>query len=186
MSDRAPDPPHDPADIEPPELSRPVPVRALPRQTVEITASAAECAALAARFDVPAVKRLSAKLDVVAEGDGVVVDGTMSAAIVQDCAVAHEPFDTAVEEAVSLRFVPETRATPSDAEYELSADELDEIAYAGDTIDLGEAVAQTLGLAIDPYATSPQADGARKAAGLSDEDTPRGPLADALAALKKN
>ena len=177
----------DPAapDMAPPELSRPVPVRALPPQTVTITASEAECAALAARFDIPAVKRLEARLDAVARENAIMVSGTMTAGIVQDCAVAHEPFDTAIEEPVSLRFVPDTQAVPDDAEYELSEDELDDIAYTGDTIDLGEAVAQTLGLAIDPYATSPAADAAREAAGLLDEDTPSGPLAEALEALKK-
>ena len=95
-----------------PELSRPVPVRALPAQTVTITASEAECAALATRFDIPAVKRLEATLDVVADGDAILVSGTMTAGIVQDCAVAHEPFDTAIEEAVSLRFVLEQAGHP--------------------------------------------------------------------------
>ena len=58
-----------------------------------------------------------------------------------------------------------------------------EIAFEGDDIDLGEAVAETLGLAIDPYARGPDAEAARRAAGLSDEDAPTGPFA-ALAALK--
>ncbi len=168
-----------------PELSRPVPVRALPAQTVTITANEAERAALATRFGIPAVERLDATLDVTADGEAIRVEGTVVAAIVQMCAVASEAFDTAIEESLSLRFVPERTAQLKEEEYELSEDELDDIAYTGDTIDLGEAVAQTLGLAIDPYATSPAAENARKAAGLSDEDTPSGPLAEALKGLAK-
>ena len=53
---------------------------------------------------------------------------------------------------------------------------------------LGEAIAQTLALAIDPYREGPDADEARKKAGIvSDEDhAPSGPLAEALAGLKKD
>ncbi|MEM8726635.1 MAG: DUF177 domain-containing protein, partial [Pseudomonadota bacterium] len=68
---------------------------------------------------------------------------------------------------------------------ELDAEDCDEIEYAGDMFDLGEAVAQTLGLAIDPYAEGPNADAARKAAGIVEEGEQDGPLAAALTALKK-
>ena len=71
-------------------------------------------------------------------------------------------------------------------EIELAADDLDEIEYSGITFDLGEAVAQSLGLAIDPYAEGPNADATRKAAGISSDDEPSGPLAEALKALKKD
>ncbi len=50
--------------------------------------------------------------------------------------------------------------------------------------DLGEAVAQSLALAIDPYAVGPSAEQARKDAGLGDEAA-SGPFA-ALAGLKKS
>ena len=73
--------------------------------------------------------------------------------------------------------------TIDEEELELEEDDLDEIPFEGHTIDLGEAVAQSLALAIDPYATGPQADRVRKEVGLSDE-TANGPFA-ALAALKK-
>jgi len=43
---------------------------------------------------------------------------------------------------------------------------LDEIEYTGTHIDLGEAVAQSLALAIDPFLTGPNADAARKSAGI--------------------
>jgi hypothetical protein len=71
-------------------------------------------------------------------------------------------------------------------ELELEADDCDEIEYSGDMFDLGEAVAQTLGLAIDPYAEGPGADAARKAAGIVAEGEQEGPLAALLAGLKKD
>ena len=49
-------------------------------------------------------------------------------------------------------------------------------------LDLGEAIAQSLALAVDPFATGPGAEQARKEAGLMDEGA-AGPFA-ALAALK--
>jgi hypothetical protein len=72
-----------------------------------------------------------------------------------------------------------------DEEIELEADDCDEIEFAGEMFDLGEAVAQSLGLAIDPYAEGPDADAARTAAGIVQEGEVRGPLADLLAGLKK-
>ena len=73
-----------------------------------------------------------------------------------------------------------------DEEVELLADELDEIPFTGDSFDLGEAVAQTLALAIDPYAEGPQAERARAEAGIVTDDAPAGPLAAALAALRRD
>ena len=94
-----------------------------------------------------------------------------------------------IDEPIDLRFVEEGRLSlPDDenAEIELEADDCDEIEYAGEMFDLGEAVAQTLGLAIDPYAEGPNADAARKAAGIVAEGEQEGPLAAMLAALKKD
>ena len=47
-------------------------------------------------------------------------------------------------------------------------------------------MAQTLGLAIEPYAEGPKADAVRKKAGIVEEGQQDGPLAEALAALKKD
>ena len=70
----------------------------------------------------------------------------------------------------------------SEDEIEITADDCDEIEYEGMTFDLGEAVAQSLGLAIDPFAEGPEADAARQKHGLAGEEA-SGPFA-ALAALK--
>ena len=85
---------------------------------------------------------------------------------------------------IALRFVPLGSIAHSDDEIELDDAACDEIEYEGTAFDLGEAVAQTLALAIDPFAEGPNAEAARKAAGLSDESS-SGPFA-ALAALRKD
>jgi uncharacterized metal-binding protein YceD (DUF177 family) len=107
----------------------------------------------------------------------------------QPCAISAEDFPVSIDTPVDLRFVEDSGRpmTEDEAlEIELEADDCDEIAFTGEMFDLGEAVAQTLGLAIDPYAEGPNADAARKAAGIVAEGEQDGPLAEMLAALKKD
>jgi uncharacterized metal-binding protein YceD (DUF177 family) len=100
--------------------------------------------------------------------------------VVQACVVTDEPVPGAIEEDVALRFVPEDAA--GDDEIELSEDALDTVFYAGGAIDLGEAAAETLALALDPYPRAPGAATALREAGvLSEEEA--GPFG-ALAGLK--
>ena len=66
---------------------------------------------------------------------------------------------------------------------ELDAKACDEIEYSGTSFDLGEAVAQSLALVIDPFAVGPNAEEARRKAGLIGEEA-AGPFA-ALAKLTK-
>ena len=96
-------------------------------------------------------------------------------------AVSGEDLPVRIDEPLALRFVP--AAEPEEEELELAESDLDEIPFEGHVFDLGEAVAQSLALAIDPYATGPEAERVRKEAGLSDEAA-SGPFA-ALAALKE-
>jgi uncharacterized metal-binding protein YceD (DUF177 family) len=165
-----------------PEFSRLFDRRYLPGEAVSLSASPAECAALATRFALRAIHRLEAKVTLVPEGAAVLANGRLRAQVVQACAVSGEDLPQAVDEPVALRFVPEgTPATPGE-EIEISAEECDEIAYAGAQFDLGEALAQSLVLALDPFATGPGAEAARRAAGLLDEQA--GGAFAALAALK--
>ena len=171
------------------EMVRLVKPRALPAGTMTIEASEAECAALARRFGVTAIHALKAEVGFDEKDGAVLADGTFTASIEQPCAVSREDFTYDVSEPLSLRFVPEGpgRAYEPDEEVELDADDLDEIEYAGETFDIGEAIAQTLGLAIDPYREGPNAARVRDDEGIeSDEDRqPTGPLAEALSALRK-
>ncbi len=173
--------------MPPSELSRMIKARPLPAGAVVIEASPEERAALALRFGLGAVESLRAEVSLEPRPRAIRATGRLHAAILQPCAVSGEDFPVTIDEAVDLRFVEENQrpATP-DEEIELEADDCDEIEYAGDMFDLGEAVAQTLGLAIDPYAEGPNADAARAAAGIVQEGEQLGPLADLLSALKKS
>ena len=169
-----------------PEFSRMVRARPQPPEQVTIDANDAECVALAARFGIVAVHSLHATVTLLADGDAVDATGTMTAALVQLCAVSDEEFEVRIEEPLALRFVPEARQVDPEEEAELPSDEPDEIEFTGDGFDLGEAVAQTLGLAIDPYAEGPNADAARREAGIVQEGEAEGPLAELLRGLKPN
>lgn len=171
----------------PPEFSRTVDLRALPREPVELVADAAERAALARRFAIVAITALKATVSLEDGERGVDATGLIEAALVQSCAVSGDDFPVRVRAQYHLRFVPEAdyeaAMQVAGDEVELAADDLDTIAYTGSTLDLGEAIAQTLALEIDPYAEGPGADAARAQYGLSTpEDS--GPFA-ALKALKK-
>jgi hypothetical protein len=144
-------PPDDPA----PEFSRPFRLGSVGpdgrREVLE--AEEAERAALARRFGIPAVESFRAELRLWPEADGAVrVEGRLVADVVQSCVVTLEPVAQRVEEAVALRLLP-AGAEPRD-----DPDEPDEIPSGeGDVADLGEAVAEQLALALDPYPRSPGA-----------------------------
>lgn len=150
----------------------------------ELLASEAERIALAARFGLVTIRRLGAKLALVADGEAVDASGTMEADFVQSCAISGDDLPVRLHEPVTFRFVPAGAAPSPEAEIELDDAILDEIEYSGTSFDLGEAVAQSLALAIDPYAVGPQAEAARAKHGLNDAG-PKSALAEALAALKK-
>jgi uncharacterized metal-binding protein YceD (DUF177 family) len=165
------------------EFSRMVKARHLPAGPLELEADANERAALAERFDIGAVERLVATVSLAPDNDAVLATGALVADLVQACAVSGEDFPVHIEEPLAMRFARTARPAADD-EIEFSADDPDEIEFDGETFDLGEAVAQTLALAIDPYATSPDADRARREGGLLGE-AEAGPFA-ALAVLKKS
>jgi len=165
------------------EFSRMVDIRAIDARPRHVEADARERAALAARFGLVRIDSLSADVDLVPDGASVDAQGTLAADIVQSCAISGDDLPVSIREPIAFRFVPESDVSAEpDEEIELAEEELDEIPFDGRTFDLGEAVAQSLALAIDPYATGPNADEARKEAGLLDEDS-AGPFAG-LAALK--
>lgn len=167
-----------------PEFSRPIDVRQADGRTVELEASEAERTALAARFDLVRIDSLDAEVTVDSEGPNVAAQGRLHAQIVQSCAISGEDLAVTIDEPLSLRFVPASAQHRPDEEVELEAGELDEIEFTGTSFDLGEAVAQSLALAIDPFAVGPQAEETRRAVGMDGEQA-SGPFA-ALAALKKD
>ncbi|MDE2335382.1 MAG: DUF177 domain-containing protein [Rhodospirillales bacterium] len=133
-----------------PEFSRPERM-ARPPEEVRVEANAAECAALARRFGLPAIAALACRFRLAAAAKGAVrAEGELAAVVSQVCVVTGEVFETPVAERFVVRFVP---AGTEDPEPDLADD--DEIPCAGETMDLGEAAAEQLALALDPYPRAP-------------------------------
>lgn len=150
---------------------------------VPIEANEAERAALAIRFGLIALDRLTAGVRLSREGQTVLATGRIAAAVTQPCVATGEPVPAVIDESFRLRFIPEAAAADAE-EIELSEDDCDTVAYSGGVIDIGEAVAETLALALDPFPRSPNAAAILKAAGVVQEDeVETGPFA-ALKALR--
>jgi uncharacterized metal-binding protein YceD (DUF177 family) len=170
------------SDLPAPEFSRKVDLREIGDKPVLLSATAQECAALARRFGIVAVLRLEAEVSLEPRGQTVVASGSFAADIVQSCAISAEDLPVHIAEPLTLRFIPARAARQVEAEIELAADDCDEIEYTGTAFDLGEEVAQSLAVAIDPFIVGPMAEEARRQAGLLDAEN-SGPFA-ALRALK--
>ena len=159
------------------ELQRIVKLDRLPAKPVVIEASAEERGALAARFDLPAIHALSAEVSLEAVGTAIEARGTLKASFDQLCAIANTAFANTMNVPLAIRFVPTLAPGSEEEAIEFAENEPDEIEYDGAALDLGEAVAQSFGLALDPYAIGPEAEVARLEAGIVGEDLPSGPFA---------
>ena len=143
-----------------PEFSRPLSIDAIgDAHVVEVDATETERAALARRFDLRALERLHATVELTPNAVGIGVTGRIEATVVQPCVVTDADVRGNIDEAFALRFVAPDLLAASDAEErELGEGDLDTLAHDGSSIDLGEAVAQTLGLALDPFPRAPDAE----------------------------
>jgi uncharacterized metal-binding protein YceD (DUF177 family) len=165
-----------------PEFSRLVPLAGLGagpfRQ--DIAATEEERAALARRFDLVALDRLGAAVELVRHGnDMVMLRAAFSAEFVQSCVVTLDPVGGALSEQFTLLYAP------PELEAEAGRTVEDEVAFepmVGNAIDVGEAVAQQFSLALPPFPRSPGA--------ILDAETPpaeeAGPIAAALSRLIRN
>jgi uncharacterized metal-binding protein YceD (DUF177 family) len=83
-----------------------------------------------------------------------------------------------LDEPIHIQFIAEPTSN-GEVELELAPEDCDTMFHDGQTIDLGEAVAQSLGLALNPYPRSPEAEKILKAAGVKSEEdvAPVGALA---------
>ena len=165
-----------------PEFARPQPLDRIGAgdKTERVAADKSERAALAKRFELISIESLTAAYELRREGEAVRASGHLSARVTQACVVTGDPVPARIEETFDLRFLAEP-AEGSD-EMEIDAGECDTIFYTGGTVDLGEAAAETLALALDPFPRSASAAEALKQAGVVGEDevTPF----NAFAALK--
>src|SRR3978361_147846 len=136
-----------------PEFHRPVSLDRIGPHGLDLTieATPAECAALAVRMNLPAVVKLSCAFHLIREGrDTVLARGVLRATVTQTCVITLDDFDAPVQEVFQVRFVPSGEETD-----DLDPESEGEIPFEGNTIDLGEAAAEQLGLALDPYPRMP-------------------------------
>lgn len=135
------------------ELSRPVDVARLGAGDAryDIVATEAERTALAKRFDLVSLDRFDAQVILHRIAGGMVrLSASLSADLVQTDIVSLEPLPSHVEDNFTLLFGP----TAGDAAALDPNAELVEPLDDGH-IDIGEAVAQQLSLAVDPYPRAP-------------------------------
>jgi uncharacterized metal-binding protein YceD (DUF177 family) len=132
-----------------PELTRLVRLQQIGAVGMHYTviANDAECRALAARLQIPAVVALTCDFDLAPPNqDSVAATGTLRARVMQTCVVSLDEFEQEVMERFEIRFVPE--GTISDG---FDPELPDELPYGGGIIDVGTAAAEQLALALDPY-----------------------------------
>lgn len=167
-----------------PEFSRPVRIDTLGETPHRLTVEAdeGERAALAKRFDLVAIGRLTAEAALSRKGDAVRASGIVAGAVTQSCVASGEPVEARIETPFELLFRPQPEGPDPAEEIELGEQELDTIFYEGGAVDIGEAVAETLFLNLDPYPRAPGAEEALSAAGVKSEEE-AGPFA-ALAGLR--
>ncbi|GEO84617.1 MULTISPECIES: YceD family protein [Alphaproteobacteria] len=129
---------------------------------VHVEADERECAALAELWQVEAVNRLSADLQINRwKRDGIRIKGRVDGEIVQACVVTLEPVVGQISQEIDQIFVPEGSklariVTDEAGEMVLDPEgpDLPET-FVGDTIDAGAVVAEFAALNIDPYPKKP-------------------------------
>jgi uncharacterized metal-binding protein YceD (DUF177 family) len=142
-----------------PELSRRIAVASVPEDGEEfrIEATDVERQALARRFDLVELPSLRAEGVLTTSGHGrrARMEGRLRAEVVQSCVVTLEPVAAEIDETFVRIFSADSVGPASEA-VDLDADDPPD-PIVGGAIDIGEAVAEEFGLALDPY---PRARGA--------------------------
>jgi uncharacterized metal-binding protein YceD (DUF177 family) len=158
-----------------PEFCRLVDTSRLPRGDAvhDIAATPAEREALARRFGLMALDSLEARVRLRRIAGGYVrLSAEFAAAVVQSCVVTLEPVSSCITEDFTLLYGEAEEQ--GDVVLDSEAETLEPL---GDgTIDIGEAVAQQLSLALDPYPRAPGAAGEADSAS-SAENRPESPFA---------
>jgi uncharacterized metal-binding protein YceD (DUF177 family) len=140
-----------------PEFARPVDIQRLPPgETVyDIAATETERAALARRFDLLALDWLEAEVRLSPLAGGLLrLAAALSADVVQACVATLEPVAARLEERFTLLYAP-AAAYRREEVMRAEAELVEPLPHG--QLDIGEAVAQQLSLALDPY---PRASGA--------------------------
>lgn len=167
-----------------PEFSRPIRIDVIgDAKSVSVEASKAERQALATRFGLLSLDRLQAEASLLRKGDEVIASGRLMANVVQSCVATDVPLAEEITESFTIIFRPQPARASEEDEIELSESEMDVVFYDGSAIDVGEAVAETLSLSLEPFPRSPSADDVLREAGVKTEEE-AGPFG-ALAGLRE-
>jgi hypothetical protein len=137
-----------------PEFSRPIEIARLKRdeQRFEIAANPAERAALARRFDLVALGRLAAVVRLSEIPGGLIrLTAELDADVTQACVVSLAPVQSRLEEDFSVLYGGGGEA--HEVNLDGAAETIEPIENG--IIDIGEAVAQQLSLALDPFPHAP-------------------------------
>lgn len=128
------------------EFSRPLQVDRVPALGCHerLAADEKECAALAKRFDLTRIHSLGGLLKVVPwRGGGLKVTGTLNARVDQVSVISLETFTSDLEFAIERYFLSPRAGQPT-------AEEDVDVIENG-SIDLGEILAESMALELDPY-----------------------------------
>jgi len=124
------------------------------------TATPEECAAVAARLGLNAVKAISFDLEIsqTADRDVYEVIGQTSMTAERTCSVTNDPFDDITQAAIQELFTSNPKKATSD-EDDIEADMgvVDIELVENDIIDLGDLVVQYLAMELDQSPRSPEA-----------------------------
>jgi uncharacterized metal-binding protein YceD (DUF177 family) len=140
-----------------PEFSRLVSLARLGSEPYgqRIEATAEERRNLAERFELSALDRLAAEVELRRKGGGLILlEAEFEAEFEQSCAVTLEPVRGALSDRFSLVYGSARDDTP---EIVVSGDEPAFEPLTGEMIDIGEAVAQGLSLALPEFPRQPGA-----------------------------
>lgn len=127
------------------------------RTTLDVGATDEEAAALAARFGVEGIRNVKASvvLTPFASGNKVAMKARFEAEIEQNCVVTLAPLVNRVEGDFLAEFVQGAFSdNHDDIEFAIDDDDPPEPIIDGQ-IEIGELLAQNLGLAIDPFPRAP-------------------------------
>ena len=171
-------------------LNHEVDIRQLPRsgRTMELAATADECAEICDRLKIRAIDEAAASLKIESLGEraGVLVSGHVSGKVTQACVLTLEDVHSEIAEDFAVRFVNEAYAAHNTSD-DFDPDEEDIELFDGDVIDISEVVVQYLSLAMDPY---PRAENAEESGEIrfssgSGADIEEDEVPHPFAALKK-
>lgn len=143
-----------------PEFSRPIALDhiGVREKNFSFEASPAECALLAKRLGIPKLESLRAAcaVSMIQGGKRVRLKGRVQAELIQICVVTLEPIVTRVDEEFTRQYSALDTKMPTEVVIDLQEDDPPEPILDGQ-IDMGEAAAEHLALAMDPFPRRPDA-----------------------------